>query len=112
VPLLAIAHTLLAMALVLTFGNVTGRRGGLSSFVIIGIPAAHIVYLVALESLLRMSAWFALLLLALLLLEIGLSLWLIARLSYSPNPRRAELPAIPGYAAPVARGAVSPMEAR
>jgi lipopolysaccharide export system permease protein len=102
VPSLAIAHTLLAIALTLAFGNITGRRGASGSLPIFAVPAAHIVYLVALESLLRMSAWFALLLLALLLLEIGLSLWLIARLSYSPSPRRAELPAIPGYAAPVA----------
>ncbi len=103
VPALAVAHTLLAIALTLAFGNITGRRGASGSLPIIAVPAAHIVYLVALESLLRVSAWFALLLLALLILEIGVSSWLIGRLSYSPKPRRAEgISAAPGYAAPVA----------
>jgi lipopolysaccharide export system permease protein len=104
VPVLAIAHTLLAMALTLTFGNITGRRGAAGSLTIIAIPATHITYLVALESLLRVSAWFAILLTVAVAAEIGLSLWLIARLNYSPRPKRfdAAVPVTPGYAAPVA----------
>jgi lipopolysaccharide export system permease protein len=90
VPALAVAHTLLAMALTLTFGNITGRRGASGSLPIVAVPAAHIVYLVSLESLLRISAWFALLLAAFLFLEIGVSAWMIFRLNYSPKPRRLD----------------------
>lgn len=103
VPSLAIAHTLLALALTLTYGNITGRRGASGNLPTVAVPMAHIVYLVALESLLRVSAWFALLLLAFLILEIGISLWMLARLNYSPRPKRYEA-ALPteGYPAPAA----------
>jgi len=53
VPLLTLGHSLLAMALVLNFGNITGRRGASGALTIIAIPAAHILFLVALQSLLR-----------------------------------------------------------
>lgn len=105
VPALAIGHTLLAMALTLSFGNITGRRGAAGSLTIIAIPAAHIGFLVALESLLRISGWFAILLLAAFAAEVLGSLWLIAKVNYSPRPERydAALPAAPEtYAAPVA----------
>ncbi len=87
VPVLALAHTLLAMALVLTYGNITGRRGAAGSLTIIAIPAVHIAFLVALESLLRINAHFAFLLIAMLAAEIGVSLWLLMRLNYAPKPR-------------------------
>jgi lipopolysaccharide export system permease protein len=104
VPALAIAHTLLAMALTLTFGNITGRRGAAGSFVIMAVPAIHIAFLVALESLLRVSAYFAILLILGAVAEIGVSMWLIARQNYSPRPQRydAAAPAGPAYAAPLA----------
>ena len=103
VPALALAHTLLAMALVLSFGNITGRRGAAGGLTIIAIPAVHIAFLVALESLLRISALFSLLLVALVFAEVGVSVWLIARLNYSPRPARYEaLAPSPSYAAPVA----------
>lgn len=86
-PALAVAHTLLAMALVLTFGNITGRRGAAGSLAIIAIPAAHIAFLVALESLLRVDARYALLLLAMLAAEVGVSVWMLARLNYGPKPK-------------------------
>lgn len=103
VPALAIAHTLFALALTLTFGNITGRRGASGNLPVAAVPIAHIVYLVALESLLRVSAWFALLLLAFLVAEIVVSLMMLARLNYSPRPKRydAALPAT-GYVAPAA----------
>jgi lipopolysaccharide export system permease protein len=99
VPALAIAHTLLAMALTLTFGNITGRRGAAGSLTIIAIPAAHIGFLVALESLLRISAWFAILLVAAAAAEALLSASLIAKVNYSPKPRRYDS-AVPTAAAP------------
>jgi len=104
VPALAIAHTLLAMALTLSFGNITGRRGAAGSLTIIAIPAAHVGFLVALESLLRVSAWFALLLLAAMVAETLVSVWLIARVNYSPRPKRYDVvfPATAARYAPVA----------
>jgi lipopolysaccharide export system permease protein len=87
VPLLTIAHALLAMALVLTFGNVTGRRGAMGSFAIIAIPVTHIFFLVALESLLRIDPGFLVLLAALVGLEIVASVWLISRHHMSQRPR-------------------------
>jgi lipopolysaccharide export system permease protein len=92
VPLLALAHTLLAMALTLTFGNITGRRGAAGSLTIIAIPAVHIAFLVGLESLLRVSAYFAPPLAALMLVEAGVSVWLIARLDFSATPKRFHVP--------------------
>lgn len=103
-PALALAHALLAMALTLTFGNITGRRGAAGSLPIIAIPAAHIGFLVGLESLLRISAWFAIPLVAAMGAEIGVSAWLIGRLNYSPRTKRFDVPAPApaGYAAPAA----------
>lgn len=92
VPLLSIAHALLAMALVLTFGNVTGRRGVSSSLVIIAVPATHIFFLVALETLLRTDPLFAFVLAALVALEIGVSVLLISRRHMSAAPMRRLAP--------------------
>lgn len=103
VPALALAHTLLAMALVLTFGNITGRRGAAGSLTIIAIPAVHIGFLVALESLLRISGLYILLLGGLALAEVGVSAQLIARLNRSGKPRR--LAGAPSAAAPSAYAA-------
>ncbi|WP_036283160.1 LptF/LptG family permease [Methylocystis sp. ATCC 49242] len=106
VPALALAHTLLAMALVLSFGNITGRRGAGGSLIIIAIPAAHIAFLVGLESLLRISGFFFLLLAGLALAEVGVSVWLIARLNRSAAPARLSAeygaPQSDGYASPLA----------
>lgn len=105
VPALALAHTLLAMALVLTFGNITGRRGAAGSLTIIAIPAVHIGFLVALESLLRVSAYFAPLLAAAALAEVGLAVWLISRLNRSGRPVRIA----PAYDAPQGGGYAAPL---
>ena len=90
VPFLSISHALLAMALVLTFGNATGRRGAAGSLVIVAIPLVHIGLLVALESLLRADARFALLLAALVALETFASIWMISRLNMSATPKRID----------------------
>jgi lipopolysaccharide export system permease protein len=87
VPFLAVSHALLAMALVLTFGNVTGRRGAAGSLVIIAIPVVHIGFLVGLEALLRADPRFVALLAALVLLETCASIWMIIRLNMSPAPK-------------------------
>jgi lipopolysaccharide export system permease protein len=106
VPLLTLGHALLAMALVLAFGNITGRRGTGGSLFVVAIPAAHILFLVALQSLLRADARFAFVLALLLLAEISYSVFLIGRLNYGPAQTRllpaggAPAPAGEGYAAP------------
>ncbi len=104
VPALAISHTLLALALVLTFGNITGRRGSAGLF-IAAVPAAHILFLVALEALLRVNGRFAILLIALLLLEALVSAWMITRLNRSAPPVR--LAPGPRGAAPEPEGATA-----
>ena len=88
VPILALGHTLLAMALALTFGNVTGRRGAGGQLVIIAIPVVHIAFLVLLQTLLRADARLVVVLAALALLEILASLFMIWRLN-SPQGARA-----------------------
>ena len=100
VPLLTLGHSLLAMALVLNFGNITGRRGAGGALTIIAIPAAHILFLVALQSLLRADARFVVLLAAMALLEILGSAWLIARLNYGPRARLIAAGAASPYSAP------------
>lgn len=86
VPLLSLTHTLLALALGLTFGNITGRRGAGGGLLNMAAPTAHIVFLVALESLMRLSWYFAFLLIAFAAAEAGLSLWLLARLNRRDLP--------------------------
>ena len=97
VPLLTLGHTLLAIALVLSFGNITGRRGAGGALTIVAIPATHIVFLVTLQSLMRADARFILVLAAMALLEILGSAWLIARLNYGPRPKPLAAGAAPGY---------------
>lgn len=86
VPLLSLTHTLLALALGLTFGNITGRRGAGGGLLNMAAPTAHIIFLVALESLMRLSWYFAFLLIAFAAAEAGLSLWLLARLNRRDLP--------------------------
>ncbi|HTO79486.1 MAG TPA: LptF/LptG family permease [Methylocystis sp.] len=98
VPILVLGHTLLAMALALTFGNVTGRRGGGGQFVIIAIPAIHIVFLVLLQTLLRADARFIVVLATLALIEILASAFMIMRLN-SPVAREGLRPRLLGVRA-------------
>ncbi|WP_034997101.1 LptF/LptG family permease [Beijerinckia mobilis] len=53
IPLLSLSHALLAMALVLTLANATGRstKAGITAFIV--IPIAHILILIGAETLVR-----------------------------------------------------------
>lgn len=93
VPILALSHTLLALALGLTFGNITGRRGAGGGLMVMAAPTAHIIFLVGLESLMRLNWRYAFLLAALALLETGLSIWMIGRLNRNDPPVPLTLPA-------------------
>jgi lipopolysaccharide export system permease protein len=95
VPVMALGHTLLAVALALRFGNVTGRRGIGGSWTIVALPATHIGFLVVLQTLIRADARFAIVVAALALLEIGVSLAILARLNFAPRLRRAPYAAAP-----------------
>ncbi|MDE2577439.1 MAG: LptF/LptG family permease [Hyphomicrobiales bacterium] len=92
VPLLALAHTLLGAGLVLTVASATGRRSSASSAVIAVLPAAHVGILIAAETLIRLNPLFALLVGALVLLEIGVGAWLIQRQQRGGAPARATRP--------------------
>jgi len=77
------------MALGLRWGNVTGRRGaGGAWWTVAALPAAHIGFLVVLQSLLRADARFAILLAALAALEVGISAAILARLNFAPKAHR------------------------
>jgi lipopolysaccharide export system permease protein len=99
VPMLALSHTLLALALGLAFGNITGRRGAGGGLMIMAAPTAHIIFLVSLESLMRLNWRYAFLLAALAVLETGVSIWLISRLNRNDPPVRIESDAGPEDAA-------------
>jgi len=91
VPALALGHTLLALALALRFGNVTGRRGGGGEWTIFALPATHIAFLVVAQTLPRADARLAIVVAALALLEIVGSLAVLARLNFALRPRPLEL---------------------
>jgi len=93
VPILSFAHALFAVALILRFGNVTGRRGGGGGALMLVVPATHIFFLVALEALLRADARYAFLLGGLVALEFGVSVWLIAGLNAGGRVARSLAPA-------------------
>ena len=79
IPLLALAHTLLGIGLVLNVASATGRRSVAASAVIAVLPAVHIGILVAAEALIRVHPLFAVLVSVLVAAEIGVGAWLIQR---------------------------------
>lgn len=79
IPLLALAHTLLGIGLVLNVASATGRRSVAASAVIAVLPAVHIGILVAAEALIRIHPAFAILVAGLVAAEIGVGAMLIQR---------------------------------
>lgn len=79
IPLLALAHTLLGIGLVLNVASATGRRSVATSAVIGVIPAVHIGILIAAEALIRIHPAFAIVVSAVVIGEIALGAWLIQR---------------------------------
>jgi lipopolysaccharide export system permease protein len=92
VPILAFGHTVMAVALILAFGNVTGRRGASGQLFVIAVPAVHIVFLVTLQTLIRANAWLAVVVLAMVILEIGVSFYLIAKVNFGPKRAKRSPP--------------------
>lgn len=88
IPLLALAHTLLGIGLVLNVASATGRRSVAASAVIAVLPAVHIGILVAAEALIRLHPAFAVLVSGLIAMEIGLGAWLIQRQQRVVTPAR------------------------
>jgi lipopolysaccharide export system permease protein len=97
IPLLALAHTLLGIGLVLNVASATGRRSIAGSAIIAVLPAVHIGILIAAETLIRIHPFFAGFVSLLILGEIAIGAWLIQRQQRgdirSPVPSRALAPA-------------------
>ncbi|MDE2362060.1 MAG: LptF/LptG family permease [Hyphomicrobiales bacterium] len=94
IPLLALAHTLLGVGLVLNVASATGRRSIAASAVIAVLPAVHIGILVAAEALVRVNPLFAIFVTALILGEIAIGAWLIQRQQRGRIVERASAPTL------------------
>lgn len=79
IPILALAHTLLGVGLVLNVASATGRRSAAGGAVIAALPAVHIGILVSAETLIRANPALAILVAGLALAEIAAGAWLIQR---------------------------------
>jgi lipopolysaccharide export system permease protein len=55
IPVLALAHALLAMGLVLTFGSATGRRARAAPALVLVTPAVHVAILLLAETMVRQN---------------------------------------------------------
>jgi lipopolysaccharide export system permease protein len=55
IPLLALAHALLAMGLVLNIGSLTGRRSQAASTLVLVTPTIHVAILLLAETLVRQN---------------------------------------------------------
>lgn len=86
-PLLALAHALLGIGLVLTTGSTTGRGAMGSTLVLLTLPAAHIAILIGAETLVRQNPNYALVIAAAIASEFAVALVLIARQN-APAPKR------------------------
>jgi len=101
IPLLALAHALLAMGLVLNFGSATGRRSRAASAMVLVTPAIHVAILLLAETLVRQNPSMIWLVGAAIGGEIAVALALIERRSGLLAPVTAGVPRLapPGSAA-------------
>ncbi len=100
IPVLALAHALLAMGLVLTFGSATGRRSRAASTLVLVTPAIHVAILLLAETLVRQNPSTIWLVGGAIVAEVVLALALIERRSGLLGPVAAGLPRLarPGSA--------------
>lgn len=101
IPLLALAHALLAMGLVLSFGSATGRRSRTASALVLVTPAIHVAILLLAETLVRQNPSMIWLVAAAIGAEIVLALALIERRNGLLAPGAVGVPRLarPGSAA-------------
>jgi lipopolysaccharide export system permease protein len=78
IPILALSHTLLAMALVLTLSNATGRNATTIG-ALIAIPAVHIGFLIGMENLARVDPYAMFLVAIAIAIEFVVAIALILR---------------------------------
>lgn len=90
IPVLALAHALLAMGLVLNFGSATGRGSRAATALVLVTPAIHVSILLLAETLVRQNPDFIWLFAAAIAAEILVALALIER----RNGRLAPVPAV------------------
>ncbi len=89
IPILALAHSLLAIGLILNFSSATGRASAAATAIIALIPILHIAFMVGAESLVRQDTrlvWFIGLAIA---AEFAIAMLLIERQNAN-FPRRRE----------------------
>ena len=95
-PLLALAHTLLGIGLVLTTGSTTGRSSVGSTLTLLTLPAVHIAILIGAETLVRRDPAFAALIALAIAAEFAAALVLIGRQNAeAPRPRLRPLAPAP-----------------
>jgi lipopolysaccharide export system permease protein len=79
IPLLALAHTLFAVGLVLSFSSVTGRTSKASGLIILAVPAMHVAILIGAETLVRQDPRLVCMVILAILAEFVVGLVLIRR---------------------------------
>jgi lipopolysaccharide export system permease protein len=79
IPLLALAHSLFGIGLVLTVSSATGRGSAGTAATILAVPLLHIAILVASETLIRRDPRLAFLIAAAILVELAVALFMLHR---------------------------------
>jgi lipopolysaccharide export system permease protein len=102
IPLLSLAHALLAIGLVLTFGSMTGRRSHAVTALVLVTPAIHVGILLLAETLVRQNPGAVWLVAVAIGIELGLAVALIERSNGLLAP---VAPAHPGLAGPASAAA-------
>jgi lipopolysaccharide export system permease protein len=90
IPLLALAHAMLAIGLVLNVSAATGRSSAAASAIVLVIPAVHVAILISAETLVRQDPRFAWLVGVAILAEFVVAIWLLHRRNADFPPQRAE----------------------
>ncbi|SFK18787.1 LptF/LptG family permease [Methylocapsa palsarum] len=86
IPLLALAHAMLAIGLVLNLSAATGRSSAAAPAIVLMIPAVHVAILIGAETLVRQDPRFVWLVGIAILAEFAVAIWLLHR-------RNADFPA-------------------
>jgi lipopolysaccharide export system permease protein len=79
IPLLALAHTLFAIGLVLSVSSVTGRTSKASGLIILAVPAVHVAILIGAETLVRQDPRLVCMVMLAIFAEFVVGLFLIRR---------------------------------
>jgi lipopolysaccharide export system permease protein len=92
IPLLALAHGLFGIGLVLTVTSATGRGSAGAAATILAVPVLHITILIASETLVRRDPRLAFLIAGLIFIEFAVALFMIHRQNANMSPRKPMWP--------------------